>query len=124
MPADDLGYKPVTEDLVESGDYLVYECKDSNAVLDDDSGRNYFSLKCVGANEMATVEFGVNGTETVTPVNSSFAFPKCRSQCKQFYIGRKDFKPVDDTIETRAGDIAEFTCDFGHFITSTQVRRR
>ncbi len=120
-PEDGTGYKNLGLDIVEAGQYVYYECNDPNAILDDDSCRNYFPLLCMDTNQWATVEFDSNGTELIFPVNETFMFPKCRSQCTQFYIGRKDFKALDDTIEVRAGDIAEFVCDFGHFVSSTQV---
>ena len=60
---------------------------------------------------------------TYTPINDTFEFPKCRRKCSSFYIGRSDFTVVNDSIEYRAGDFAEFACDEGYYIEgSVRVR--
>lgn len=171
-------YKVQTKEFVAKGEFVHYECSDSSAILDDNSGKNFFSLMCDGDDVLGIYEFPVNlptttelpvttvlptttpvttvpptaipdateGATTTfapttaarvaraandsttilpipvgsfTPINGSFAFPKCRRLCNNFYIGRADFKPVNDTIETRAGDVAEFKCKEGYFIDGT-----
>ena len=129
-------YKPLPKDMYKKGEFIHYECQDPSAILDDDSGRNFFSLLCDGDDTLGIYDAAYNLTEIVeesnetstavtevsesfTPINSSFEFPKCREICNNFYVGRVDFKAVNESVEVRAGDIAEFTCNEGYFIDGT-----
>ena len=47
-PPLDKRYKPLPKDMYKKGEFLHYECQDPSAILDDDSGRNFFSLLCAG----------------------------------------------------------------------------
>ncbi len=144
-------YKSLSKPFYTQGDYIYLECNDPDAILDDNSGRNYFPLYCQGDDqvgffkvEQANVE-GVDGgnasiasdnstatnatspnaannaTETLEEaefivINDTFDFPLCRQRCKNFYVGRLDFRAVDESIEVRAGDVAEFSCKNGYYI--------
>ena len=41
-------YRPLSVDFVSENEVIYYECADSNSILDDDSGRNFFPLLCKG----------------------------------------------------------------------------
>lgn len=41
----------------------------------------------------------------------------CRSQCKNFDDIGRQYRAVDDTVEYRAGDSAEFTCIDGFHVS-------
>ena len=64
----------------------------------------------------ANNQYNIIKNATFTPINETFQFPKCRRQCKNFYIGRSDFTVVNASIEIRAGDKAEFACKPGYYI--------
>ena len=44
--APSLKYRPLKIDFVAENEFIYYECADPESVLDDNSGRNYFSLQC------------------------------------------------------------------------------
>lgn len=148
-PATAKGFKSLNKAFYTEGEYIYFKCKEPTAVLDDDSGRNYFPLHCVGEEEVgyytkamtpepletddtnntvsnqtsASNETSSNNSTTsnpiFVPVNETFEFPKCRARCKNFYVGRLDFKALDETLEVRAGDVAEFSCKEGYFIEAS-----
>ena len=155
-------FKALSQSLYSEGESIYFKCSDPNAILDDNSGRNFFPLECKGddvlgfyQNILVPVLEEINGTvdtnqttdvsnqtsvanqtnidnntteapiqfetvETFVSINDSFEFPKCRRQCTQFYVGRLDFEAVDDTVEVRAGDIAEFSCKEGYYIDAPE----
>ena len=161
-------YKKLSVGFVAKDQFIYYEC-DDNSILDDNSGRNFFTLQCQGddevgiykfpeielieienisdsGNETATISNGTISDDnsannnsisdanppgykilqnaTFTPINDTFEFPKCRRKCSSFYIGRSDFTVVNDSIEYRAGDFAEFACDEGYFIEGSDYANR
>ena len=69
-------------------------------------------------NETMPVQFEVQ--QVWVSINESFEFPKCRKQCSSFYVGRLDFEAVDDTMEVRAGDVAEFACKEGFYVEAPE----
>ena len=180
-------YKPLSQGFYAEGEYIHYECFDPDAILDDDSGRNHFTAKCMGDNEigyyrlisempdpppetetpsvtpddnsttagnetangasnttlsgnetaaddLGTDDQSANATAEATPggqninfrkefvlINASnFEFPKCRRRCSNYYVGRLDFKAVDETKVIRAGDFSEFSCPEGNFIDAPE----
>ena len=167
-PAPGKKYKKLSVGFVAQDQFIYYEC-DDNSILDDNSGRNFFTLQCKGDDEVGIYEFpeielieeeisddiistgnetaansttnadnSNNATDdntnpggykilqnaTYTPINDTFEFPKCRRKCSSFYIGRSDFTVVNDSIEFRAGDFAEFACDEGYFIEGSDYANR
>ena len=48
MPDSTKLFKPLSQNLYIQGESIFYECADPSAVLDDESGRNYFPLECQG----------------------------------------------------------------------------
>ena len=46
ISAPSLKYRPLKIDFVAENEFIYYECADPESVLDDNSGRNYFSLQC------------------------------------------------------------------------------
>ena len=134
LPDPSKRFKPLTKSVFKMGEFIHYECQEDSAILDDNSGRNYFSLLCDGENTLGIYEAAYNLTQestenetasvnvtevfqaTFTPINSSFEFPKCRPICINFYVGRVDFKAVNESIVVRAGEVAEFSCKPGYFI--------
>ena len=72
----------------------------------------------------ANNQYNIIKNATFTPINETFQFPKCRRQCKNFYIGRSDFTVVNASIEIRAGDKAEFACKPGYYIEGEYFQHR
>ena len=138
LPEPSQRFKPLSKSVFKMGEFIHYECQEDSATLDDNSGRNYFSLLCNGDNTLGIYNAAYNITQdlsteenetssinnvttevfeaTFTPINSSFVFPTCRPICINFYVGRVDFKAVNESIVVRAGEVAEFSCKPGYFI--------
>lgn len=151
-PPEDKGYKSLSKDDFAQGEFMYFECQDPSAILEDNTGRNYFPLYCAGVDGVGyfsrptAAELGNNTTsmtnqteatnqtltstnqtmtttnqtnddvETFVPLENPNQYPKCRKLCKNFYVGRLDFKAVNDSLEVRSGDLAEFSCKEGYFI--------
>ena len=41
-------FKALSQSLYSEGESIYFECSDPNAILDDNSGRNFFPLECKG----------------------------------------------------------------------------
>lgn len=91
---------------------ILEQCTDTEAVLSDGSGLNALSVKCQDVSGTPTL-----GTDSGSGfVALSGSFPTCRSQCKNFDIGKKQYSPLNTTLEYRAGDDAEFVCPVGFHV--------
>ena len=55
QPPDDSLFDAIGVTEIPTGDSVDFFCTDTNAVLDDDSGLNVFSLKCEGT-ELGTMQ--------------------------------------------------------------------
>ena len=42
---------------MSENEFIYYECADSNSILDDDSGRNFFPLLCKGDDILGIFDF-------------------------------------------------------------------
>ena len=51
------------------------QCADPDAILDDNSGRNFFPMKCLGTNVGVVYANG-----TFAAYTTAMAFPKCLSR--------------------------------------------
>ena len=77
-PADTL-LESVTEIEIAEGSSVTYACKDPEAILGD-TGLSAFQLTCEGSALKNTDGTAFDGV-----------FPTCRSQCKDFFNGNKQF---------------------------------
>ena len=82
-------------------------CADTEAILDDRTGLNFFEVQCRTNNATGSSEHGAivssNGTNA-TFVQGDPTYPKCLLQCKDFTVGNAQFIPLDTTLDVRAGE--------------------
>ena len=45
-------YKPLSQGFYSKDQFIQFQCLDPDAILDDNSGRNYFTAQCLGDNEL------------------------------------------------------------------------
>ena len=65
VPDPSKRYKPlVAQSVFKKGQFIHYECAEPSAILDDHSGRNYFSLFCDGEDSLGVYSPAYNLTQT------------------------------------------------------------